>query len=85
MPATVKAAIRAAHVRFPKGTRVRHCRTGGVYTIVYTPAEVIIEKDAVPSYAYRRADADGQGGVPGPIWIRPAAEMEDGRFELVTP
>lgn len=63
---------------FKKGDIVRHIRTGNIYRIVMTPNDrVRIELDGSPAYAY----------VIHPffddmLWIRPATEMEDGRFSI---
>lgn len=57
---------------------VRH-RNGTEYLIVATPRDCRIEAGAVPAYAYKeRMYRPG-----GRLWVRPQAEMEDGRFVLV--
>jgi hypothetical protein len=57
--------------KFAVGTRLQH-RKGGLYTVEITPDLCRIELGAVPAYVYRAAD--------GHLWVRPQAEMEDGRF-----
>lgn len=59
-------------MRFYQGQVVRHVKTGGEYKIVGTPRRFRVEATNEPAYAYK--------GSAGPIWIRPQAEMEDGRF-----
>ena len=48
----------------------RHVRTGGLYTVLHRGA---IEADLKPAVIYR--------GENGRVWVRPAAEFDDGRFE----
>lgn len=57
--------------RFPAGKLVRHVKSGGEYSIVYTPEHLVIEKTWEPAYAY---------AAHGIVCIRPQNEMEDGRF-----
>lgn len=61
---------------FGKGALVRHARTNGLYRIEETPDTCRIEATGAPAYAYR-AETDGV------LWVRPQAEMEDGRFDAV--
>lgn len=62
--------------KFPVLTSVRHVKSGRVYLIVAVNCR--IEKDDVPAYAYM------EHHVPNAtIWVRPQAEMEDGRFEVM--
>lgn len=56
---------------FVPGDIVRH-RKGGSYKIV---GRCTIEATLEDCYAYR--------GEDGQLWIRPAKEMEDGRFTLI--
>lgn len=64
---------------FKKGDIVRHIRTENIYRIVWTPGDrVCIEHGATPAYGYRLQD-----NFDDTLWIRPATEMEDGRFLLV--
>lgn len=60
-------------VLFPKGARLRHRKTGGVYEVLETPDRLRIEATNTPAYLY-------SDGVLQ--WVRPRTEMEDGRFEL---
>jgi hypothetical protein len=57
---------------------IRHTKTGGIYQILFTPAECLIETNCVPAYIYRLVDSP-----TAPVWVRPRDEMEDGRFVLV--
>lgn len=61
-------------VRFPLGSSLRH-KKGGRYRVISTPDVCRIEKTLEPAYAYISEE--------GSIWIRPQAEMEDGRFEML--
>lgn len=56
---------------FAPGQIVRH-RSGNTYKILF---RCTIERDLSDCYAYRSTE--------GQVWIRPAIEMEDGRFTLV--
>lgn len=63
-------------MKFAKDDIVRHNKSGGVYVI---DMHVVLERDQTPAYAYsliydRRI-----------VWVRPAVEMEDGRFTLCQP
>lgn len=72
-------------MRFKRKQRVRHVATGAVYRIIHTPSICRLEATNAPAYAYTLAD-EGlllNKGVPGPLWVRAQAEMEDGRFEEV--
>ena len=59
---------------FKPGSRLRHKKTGGFYKVVL-PAN--IEASLEPAYVYESMQSHD-------FWIRPKAEMEDGRFELVS-
>lgn len=48
-----------------------HKKTGGFYMVV---GRCFIEKTMEDCYVYRGRD--------GRMWVRPAEEMEDGRFQL---
>lgn len=61
---------------FPEGSLVRH-RKGTEYRVEATPLTCRIEAGAVPAYAYRECRPGAR------LWVRPQAEMEDGRFVLV--
>ena len=55
---------------------VKH-KNGTTYEIILTPqCGLRIEASFLPAYAYKNADGTG------PLWVRPAIEMEDGRFTL---
>lgn len=56
------------------GDTVRHIRTGRVYVIVLVAKSVT---DLSPHYVYRSL-----GNPAETPWVRSAAQMEDGRFEL---
>lgn len=59
--------------KFRVGDCVVHCKSGTYYRIM---ALAFIEATLTPAYVYTQQD----GMV---TWVRPRAEMEDGRFELV--
>jgi hypothetical protein len=59
---------------FKPGTKLRHKKTGGFYKVVLLAN---IEATLEPAYVYESMQSHD-------FWIRPQAEMEDGRFELVT-
>jgi hypothetical protein len=63
---------------FPVGTVLLHCKSGRHYEVLLGPAECSIEAGRVPAYAYRLHAAAGTGDPM--VWVRPACEMEDGRF-----
>lgn len=54
---------------------VTHVKTGRKYRIVMLPDACRIEATNEPAYAYQDADDMAAG-----VWVRPQAEMEDGRF-----
>ncbi len=58
---------------FKPGSKLRHIKTGGFYKIVLLAN---VEANLEPAYAYESLQSHD-------FWIRPKAEMEDGRFELV--
>ncbi len=58
---------------FKPGSKLRHLKTGGFYKIVLLAN---IEATLEPAYVYESMQTHD-------FWIRPKAEMEDGRFELV--
>jgi hypothetical protein len=76
-------------MKFRRKQLVRHLKTGGVYRIEETPDRMMIEATTTPAYAYRLCHTNAS--VPSNfkptygarIWVRPQAEMEDGRFEAV--
>lgn len=53
----------------------QHVKTGGLYRI--EDVNALIEADCTAAVAYRSL-ADGQ------LWVRPAAEFFDGRFQNLT-
>jgi hypothetical protein len=57
---------------FKPGTRLRHKKTGGFYQVVLLAN---VEASLEPAYVYESMQSHD-------FWIRPKAEMEDGRFEL---
>ncbi|HBO7019516.1 hypothetical protein [Pseudomonas aeruginosa] len=60
---------------FEKDALVIHLKTSGAYVIKLTPEDDLrIEASNEPAYAYRALEG-------GPVWVRPSAEMEDGRFK----
>lgn len=62
------------HMRFPTLSLVRETTTGRVYQILGTPGACAMESTKEPVYLY----TDYRGSDE--IWVRPALEMEDGRF-----
>ena len=59
---------------FKPGSKLRHKKTGGLYKVVLLAN---IEASLEPAYVYESMQSHD-------FWIRPKAEMEDGRFELVS-
>jgi hypothetical protein len=76
------AARSNAPAKFDRASVVRHIKSAGLYVIVLGPHLVKIEATAQPAYAYRALQNDGT--PTGALWVRSQAEMEDGRFELVS-
>ena len=72
-------------MKFKRKQLVRHLKTGGIYRIVHAPDHCRIEATNEPAYAYRLVEHNGANwrDMGEPLWVRPQAEMEDGRFELV--
>lgn len=68
---------------FAVGAVLLHRKSGRRYQVVLGPDQCCIEAGRVPAYAYRLEGAAGQGDPL--VWIRPASEMEDGRFVPVDP
>ena len=58
---------------FKPGSKLRHIKTGGFYKVVLLANT---ESNLEPAYVYESLQSHD-------FWIRPKAEMEDGRFELV--
>lgn len=58
---------------FKPGNKLRHIKTGGFYKVVLLAN---IEASLDPAYVYESLQSHD-------FWIRPKAEMEDGRFELI--
>lgn len=69
------AALRDNAARAPDGSRWRHLKTGGEYTVLM---HVLIEATLSPAVIYRKPDAD-----PAETWCRPGEEFFDGRFERI--
>ena len=59
---------------FKPGSRLKHKKTGGFYKVVLLAN---IEASLEPAYVYESMQSHD-------FWIRPKAEMEDGRFELIS-
>ena len=59
---------------FKPGDKLKHIKTGGLYKVLLIAN---IEASLEPAYVYESLQSHD-------FWIRPQAEMEDGRFELVT-
>ena len=58
---------------FKPGSKLRHIKTGGFYKVVLLAN---VEANLEPAYVYESLQSHD-------FLIRPKAEMEDGRFELV--
>jgi hypothetical protein len=58
---------------FKPGAKLKHLKTGGFYQVVLLAS---IEATLEPAYVYESMQSHD-------FWIRPQAEMEDGRFELI--
>lgn len=58
---------------FKPGSKLKHLKTGGFYKVVMLAN---IETTLEPAYVYESLQSHN-------FWIRPQAEMEDGRFELI--
>ena len=58
---------------FKPGAILKHLKTGGSYKVVLLAN---IEATLEPAYVYESMQSHD-------FWIRPQAEMEDGRFELI--
>lgn len=59
---------------FKPGSKLKHIKTGGFYKVLLLAN---IEATLEPAYVYESMQSND-------FWIRPKAEMEDGRFELIT-
>ena len=59
---------------FPIGSQLRHKKTGGLYVVI---GLATIEATLEAAYVYESMQTHD-------YWVRPQAEMEDGRFELVS-
>lgn len=67
--------------KFKEGQKVLHER-GSEYIILQTPDHGLrLEATGEPAYSYQAPY--GFMEMPGPIWVRGAKEMEDGRFTAV--
>ena len=58
---------------FKPGSKLQHKKTGGFYKVVFLAND---EASLEPAYVYESLQSHD-------FWIRPKAEMEDGRFELI--
>ena len=58
---------------FKPGSKLKHIKTGGFYKVLLLAN---IEATLEPAYVYESMQSND-------FWIRPKAEMEDGRFELI--
>ena len=59
---------------FKPGSKLQHRKSGGFYQVVMLAN---IEANLAPAYVYESLQTHD-------FWIRPQAEMEDGRFELIS-
>ncbi|BDX21174.1 hypothetical protein TUM22923_04950 [Polynucleobacter sp. TUM22923] len=58
---------------FKPGSKLKHRKTGGFYKVLLLAN---VEASLEPAYVYESMQSHD-------FWIRPQAEMEDGRFELI--
>ena len=58
---------------FKPGSKLMHIKTGGFYKVILLAN---VEANLEPAYVYESLQSND-------FWIRPKAEMEDGRFELI--
>lgn len=61
-------------------TRLRHLRTGGLYTVIARGARM---QTGEPLADY--AEVVVYRGDNGMTWVRPVGEMDDGRFQALAP
>jgi len=66
---------------FAVGAVLLHRKSARRYQVLHGPDLCCIEAGRVPAYAYRLHAPEGAGDPM--VWVRPAAEMEDGRFVVV--
>ena len=59
---------------FKPGSKLKHIKTGGFYKVLLLAN---IEATLQPAYVYESMQSND-------FWIRPKAEMEDGRFVLIS-
>ena len=59
---------------FAPGSKLKHKKSGGFYKVLLLAN---IEATLDPAYVYESLQTHD-------FWIRPKAEMEDGRFELIS-
>ena len=67
-------------MKFKANDLVQHVKTGRRYQILIGADTCRLEADAASAYAYRLADP--QPPADPTVWVRDAAQMEDGRFTL---
>ena len=70
-------------MKFQAGDVLQHLKTQRFYTILLASDVCRLEASAEPAYAYRLKDFDPANDAT--VWVRAAAEMEDGRFVLCEP
>ena len=59
---------------FKPGSKLKHIKTGGFYKVLLLAN---VEASLEQAYVYESLQSHD-------FWIRPKAEMEDGRFELIS-